>query len=439
MKTPSFAQAVALIGMTSFALSALPAAQASDSIADFYKRKTVKIIVGSRAGGGYDTYARLVGRFIGKFIPSNPTVIVQNKAGAASIVAVNFVQNVLPKDGTVIMMPQRDVALIQIMGKSGTQFEVGKLNWLGSLANEVGACGIASRSGIKSFEDVFKKAFIMGGSGPNDTEIIPALLNNLLGAKFKLVKGYPSASVAHLAVERGEVDGVCQSWSSLRANTSKRIKSGAFKPVVQFGIKSTASMDKLGVPMIWKYVDEKHVRKGFSVAEVKNYFQLVFAAKAMGRPFAMAAGVPAERVKAMRTAFVTMASDPAFLAGAKKQGREVDLTTGDEIQKIVQDMAKTPRPMLEKLDKLMKFEGKTTMAKVMMVKHTGKVTATKKGNRRIVINYKGKDVLAKVSGSRTKVTLDGKKVKRKAIKVGMTCTFVYPKAGMEAKEINCKK
>jgi tripartite-type tricarboxylate transporter receptor subunit TctC len=439
MKLNTFISTTALIGAAALALTAAPAVQASDAIADFYKGKTMRIIVGSGPGGGYDTYARLIARHIGKLIPGNPKFIVQNKDGAGSIIAMNYVQNRMPKDGTAIAAVQRNVALVQIMGQPGPKFEAGKLNWLGSLANEAGACGIATRTGVKTFDDVFKKEFIMGGTGPNDTEIIPALMNNLLGAKFKLIRGYPSTPPVHLAIERGEVDGVCQSWSSLYDQGGRLIDSGALKPVVQLSLKSSAEMNKRGIPMIWDYVNAKHVTKGFSVDDVKNYFQLVFAAKAMGRPFTMAAGVPAERVKAIRAAFTKMASDPAFLADAKKQRRVVDLVTGDEIQAIVEKMAKTPKNMLSNLDTLMKFKGKTAMVKLKMLKHTGKIVETKNGNRSIVIDYKGKKVLAKISGSRTKTTLGGKKVKRKAFKVGMTCTFVYLRPGSEAKEVSCKK
>jgi tripartite-type tricarboxylate transporter receptor subunit TctC len=439
MKLNSFIGTSALVGVTALALTAGPTAQASDAIADFYKGKTIRVIVGSGPGGGYDTYARLIARHLGKLIPGNPKFLVQNKDGAGSIIAMNYVQNKMKKDGTAIGAIQRNVALVQIMGQPGPQFEAAKLNWLGSLANEAGACGIATRTGIKSFDDVFKKEFIMGGTGPNDTEFVPALMNNLLGAKFKLIRGYPSTPPVHLAIERGEVDGVCQSWSSLYDQGGRLIDSGAMKPVIQLSLKSSAAMDKRGIPMIWDYVNAKRVTKGFSVDDVKSYFHLVFAAKAMGRPFTMAAGVPAERVKAMRAAFTKMASDPAFLADAKKQRRVVDLVTGDEIQTIVENMAKTPKNMLNNLDALMKFKGKTAMVKLKMLKHTGKVVETKNGNRSIVINYKGKKVLAKISGSRTKTTLGGKKVKRKAFKVGMTCTFVYLKPGSEAKEVSCKK
>jgi tripartite-type tricarboxylate transporter receptor subunit TctC len=409
--------------------------------ADFYKGKRVKIIVGSGPGGGYDTYARLISRHIGRFIPGKPSFLVQNKDGAGSIVAMNFVANVLPKDGTVIAGLQRNIALVQIQGTKGPRFKAEEINWLGSLANEAGACGIATRTGVKvgGFAEAFDREFVMGGTGPNDTEIQPALFNNLLGTKFKLIKGYPSTPPAHLAIQRGELDGICQSWSSFQAQAGRFLTDGNIRPVVQMSLKPNAQLTKMGVPMIFDFVTKDRVQGGFSVDQVNSFLRLIFASKAMGRPFAMAKGVPADRVKLMRVAFEAMAKDSKFLSDAKKQKRDVDLITGTEIQEIVAKMAATPKNLLDQLADLQKFRGKAKLIKVELARHTGKVTKTKKGNRRIYLMHKGKEVMAKVSGSRTKVMLNGKKVKRKAVKIGMTCTFVYPSAGSEAKQIICKK
>ncbi|MEE9196279.1 MAG: hypothetical protein V3U44_10590, partial [Alphaproteobacteria bacterium] len=232
--------------------------------------------------------------------------------------------------------------------------------------------------------------------------------------------------------------GLCQSWSSFKAIAGRYYTDGNVYPIVQMSLKPHPELAKMGVPMIFDFVTKDRVQPGLTVDEVKSHFRLLFAAKTMGRPFAMAPGVPKDRVAAMRKAFIAMAKDPKFLAEAKKQKREVNLVTGLEIQGIVEKMAATPKRVLAQLDGLMKYRGKAKIAKVTMLKHKGKVTATKKGGRRIFIMYKGKEVKAKVSGSRTKVTLDGKKVKRKKIKVGMTCTFTYTGPGQEATNVDCK-
>jgi len=155
----------------------------------------------------------------------------------------------------------------------------------------------------------------------------------------------------------------------------------------------------------------------------------------MGRPFVAPPGVPAPRVAALRIAFNKMVADPAFAASIKRLGRELNPVTGEDVQKLIARVTKADKTVIASLKEALVYKGKKGMVVFKMVTHTGKVTKTKKGNRRVWISYKGKDVRAKVSGSRTKITVNGKKVKRKAIKLGMTCTFIYPSPGSEAKNI----
>lgn len=411
----------------------------ADAVSDFYKGKRIQIIVGSGAGGGYDTYARLLSRHYGRHIPGNPGFVVRNMDGAGSIVATNFVANVAPKDGTVIAAMQRNAAMVEIMGQKGPKFKSAELNWLGSLANEAGACAIAKRTGIKSFEDVFTRSFNMGGTGPNDTEMNPALINNLLGGKFKLIRGYPSTPPVHLAIQRGEVDGVCQSWASLSEQGGPALRRGDLIPVVQLTIKPVDELTKKGVPVIFDFITKERIPAGMSVEEATNYFKLIMGVRVMGRPFAVAPGVPADRVKALKTAFVATANDPKFTAEAAKMHRDVELVTGDEIQEIVAGMSKTPKEQLARLDDLLKFRGPTETTKVEMPKHTGKVTKAESGGRAITVSAGGKDVAAAISGSRTKVTIGGKSAKRDAIAVGMTCTVTLPSPGAkEAVKVDCE-
>ncbi len=436
MKTIRTIIGLGFLGALGAAALATPAA--ADAISDFYKGKRLHMLVGSSPGGGYDTYARLITRHMGRYIPGNPRWIVKNMPGAGGIIVTNFLANVAPQDGTVIAMIQRNLALVQIMGNKGPRFKAQELNWIGSLANEAGVCALDKRTGVKNFEELFTKTVLMGGTGPNDLEIQPAMMNNMLGTKFRLVKGYPSTPPVHLAIQRGEIDGVCQSWSSFKVIAGKYYTDGNMIPIIQHGLKPHPELTKLGVPMIQNFITKDRVQPGFTVAQVKRLFGLLYAAKTMGRPFTMGPGVPKARVKAIRIAFNAVAKDPKFLADAKTQKRDVNLVTGEEIQELVNKMAATPKADLKLLEDVQKYKGKAKIVKIKMAKHTGKVTATKKGGRRIFIDYKGKKVKAKVSGSRTKVTLNGKKVKRKAIKIGMTCTFTYPGPGMEAKKIDCK-
>ncbi len=414
-------------------------AVAADPLADFYKGKRMKMIIGSGPGGGYDTYARLVSTHLGQYIPGKPSITPQNKNGAGSIIAVNYSVNALKREAsTVLIGLQRNVALVQIMGKPGPRFVAKDLNWIGSLATEIGVCAVTKRSGIKKFSDLFTKSVMMAGFGPNDSEIQPALFNNTLGTKFKIIAGYPGSPPAHLAVQRGEADGMCQSWSSFKELAGAYYRDGNMIPILQMGLSQHPELKKLGVPMVFDFIKPEHVQGGLKVQEVNDLFRLLFAAKEMGRPFAMPPNVPKERVEAIRTAFNKMAKDKKFLADAKKQRRVVDLVTGKRIQDIVTKMSAAPKSLLVKLDDLQKYRGVKEKAKITYVKFTSKVTDIKRGGRRIFFKYKGKKVRASVSGSRTKVMVNGAKAKRKAIKVGMTCTVSYPDTGKPPKKVNAK-
>ncbi|MFM2130475.1 MAG: hypothetical protein RL477_2021 [Pseudomonadota bacterium] len=426
--------AVALCGM----IASAPAA--ADAVSDFYKGKRIQLLVGSGPAGGYDVYARMLARHMGRLIPGNPGFVVRNMEGAGSIVMANYVFNVAPRDGTVIAGMQRNAAMAEIMGQKGPKFVSKELHWLGSLADEPGACAIATRTNIKSFEEVFTRTFIMGGTGPNDTEINPALINNALGGKFRLIKGYPSTPPIHLGIERGEVDGICQSWASLSDQGGPMIRAGKLKPIVQLTIKPVPELTKMGVPTIFDVIkDGKHLGAGVTQEEAVAWFNILMGVRVMGRPFALAKEVPADRVAAMKAAFVNTAKDAQFLAEAKKLKRDVDLVTGDEVQKIVNEMSAQPKAALAKLDDMLKFKGPTQTAKIVEPKFSGKISKVIEGGRKIALSVGGKDVETGISGSRTKVTVAGKPGNRDSFKEGMECTVTLPNEGAkEASLVACK-
>lgn len=425
-------------GIIASAVAVTGSALAADpSVEQFYRGKTVQIIIGSGAGGGYDLYARLAARHLGRFVPGAPNFLPQNMPGAGGVVGANYVANVAPKDGSVIAATQREVPLIQLLGQNGPRYEAASLQWLASLASEPGVCAVATRTGMKSFDEVFKREFVIGGTGPNITEFHPAMLNNILGAKFNLIKGYPATPPIHVAIERGEVDAICQSWASFKEQASAMMANGAIKPVVQMALRPEPEMSKLGVPLIFDFIKAEHIRPGFTVDQAKAYFTLVISTGFAGRPFFVAPEVPAPRVKALRDGFDALANDAAFLAEAEKQKRDIDYVSGTELQKTIIDMARTPAEMMAKVEELMQFRGPTKEAKIAMMRHTGKVLETKRGGRQIVIEQDGKSVSADISTSGTKVIIDGRKGDRAAVKVGMTCTLVYKGPGTQAEEIDC--
>ena len=425
-----------LLGVAVVATTTMAAMAASP--AEFYKGRKLQMIVGSDPGGGYDTYGRLVARHIGRFLSNKPgRIIVKNMPGAASIVSVNYIYNVAAQDGSIIGAPQRSVPFAQILGKKGPRYLSSKINWLGSLNNEVGVVYTWHSAKVKTMADAFKHVAIFGAVGPNDTEYYPSLLNNTMGAKFKLVMGYSSSTTIRLAMERGEVEGQTQSWSSLRNGNPEWISGKKVNVFVQLSLKKHPDLPN--VPLVFDFITKENVLPQFTVEEVKTYWRLMLTEKAMGRPFMLGPKVPADRVRAMRKAFTAMVSDKAFTAEAKKRRREIVFVSGGEIQKMIGTMSAAPKKTIQNLASLIRYKGPIKRVKEALARHSGKVTKTKKGGRRIYLMFKGKEVKAKVSGSRTKFTLNGKKAKRKAIKAGMTCTFVYPGAGQEAKEVNCKK
>ena len=426
-----------LVGAFGLTISAGSGAYA-DAISDFYKNTRMRLIVSSTPGGGYDTYTRTLARHLPNHIPGSPRIIVQNKPGAGGVVAANYVYGVARQDGSVIAGLQRTAPMAQIMGWKGPIYDPTKFNWLGSVTNEAGVLMVTKKGKVKTFDDIFKYTAIMGTTGPTDSEIYPALLNNTMGAKFQLIGGYPGSSQIHLALKRNEVNGYSQSWSSFKIIAGPQFVKNNTIVLAQLSLKPLPEMTKMGVPMILDFVDRKHVLPQYSVAEARTWWKLMLTSKAMGRPFTLGPGVPPARVKALRKAFMDTVTDSAFVGDAKRQGRAVSPISGLEVQQMIADLAAAPQATIDKVKDLIKYQGVIKKIVFKMAKHTGKVTATKRGGRRIFISYKGKDVKAKVSGSRTKVTINGKKAKRKAIKVGMTCTFTYPGPGSEAKKIDCK-
>jgi tripartite-type tricarboxylate transporter receptor subunit TctC len=329
------------------------AAQSGDPVAAFFKtNNTMRIIVSSEAGGNYDGYSRMVARHLGKFIPGNPSIVVQNMPGAAGLVAANYLYNAAPKDGTVMANVQRQVPLIQILGEGGSQFETAKFNWLGSLASEGSICVSWSTSPVKSFDDLKTQELIVGGSGQNDSETVPAILNNILGTKFKIISGYPSQTAATLAVERGEVSGVCTSYSSLLARNGHWFKDKKVNILLQAATQRHPDLPD--VPLTMELA---------SNAEDKALLELIDSRLQIGRPYVLPPDVPADRVKAIRAAFDAMVKDKDFLADAAKEKRDIDYVSGAEMQALFEKLSKTPQAMIDRLNDSLKYKGPTITAR----------------------------------------------------------------------------
>jgi tripartite-type tricarboxylate transporter receptor subunit TctC len=308
-----------VLALVSAVVAATSQAQAqSDPVADFYRGKTLTVLVGVGAGGEYDFQMRLVQRHIGKYIPGNPSTVGQNMVGATGLLMANHLYNVAPKDGTVIGLIQNGLPSFQAMGVEGINFDARKFNWIGSLSPTVETMAVRKGSGVKTVDDARKKDLIAGSNGRSGiTYTFPALMNDLLGTRFKIVTGYASVNEINIAMERGEADGRNNSWTSWR----------------------TAKPDWI-------------TNKEINVLVDKQLLRLVTSGSRLGHPFATAPGVPPERVAALREAFAKMVRDPDYLRELAAVRLEANPQTGEQLQAIVDEVMATPDPVKQKGRKL---------------------------------------------------------------------------------------
>jgi tripartite-type tricarboxylate transporter receptor subunit TctC len=325
-------------GLGVLALAIPAAAQAEDdAVAKFYKGKTITILVGYSAGGGYDIYARALGRHMGKHLPGNPNFIVQNVTGAGSVNAANTLYNVSAKDGTVMATFSRGLAMEPLIGTARVQYDAQKFTWIGSGANEVSVCSVWHTSPVKTWQDALKTSFTVAGEGPgSDPDSFSAMIKNLFGIKLRLVTGYQGTSDTILAIERGEVDGRCgQSWSSLKAIRPQWIEKKMLNHIAYMSEVKAPEMPD--VPLV----------SDFANARQKQVIRLVLSRQTLGRPFAAPPGVPADRRQALRRAFDATLKDPAFLKEAVKLKLEVSPVNGEDVDKLIAELYATPKDVVE--------------------------------------------------------------------------------------------
>jgi tripartite-type tricarboxylate transporter receptor subunit TctC len=317
---------------------------AQDPVAEFYKGKQVKLISAYAAGGNSGLYADIVRRHIGKHIPGTPIVILQNMPGAAGLVVTNYMAQRAARDGTEIALTSRTAPFEPIYGNDKALFDSRTLNWLGSANVETSVCVANTDSGMASFEDATKKELIVGGSAADALDmIVPNVSNHLLGTKFKIVGGYPLSSDILLAMERREVSGFCGvSWPSLKLRYTKLMENKLFN--VLFQISLERAPDLPNVPMMQEFAKD---------LSNKQVVELLLAPQGMGRPFLTAPDVPADRLTALRKAFAATMGDTGFLAEAEKAGIDIQYVPGERVAAILQQAYATPRPVVERMKKLL--------------------------------------------------------------------------------------
>jgi tripartite-type tricarboxylate transporter receptor subunit TctC len=329
-----------LIGLVALAVAATMNIAAAETVAEFYAGKTFTIVVGSDVGGGYDTNARLLSRHIGRFIPGNPTVIVQNRPGAGSITAANYIYNAAPKDGTTIGMVQRGIPLFKLTNQPGVQYDPEKYTWIGNMSSEVGVSMVWHTSPAQKTEDLFTQEIVVGGSGSGaENETGPRLLNAVLGTKFKVIGGYKSQTEALLAMERGELAGIgSMSWPSVKTGKAEELKSGKVRILMQNGLKRDKDLPNVPLSLELAKTDAD-----------RQALEFYFTQNTIARPIMAPPGVPADRVAALRAAVIAMAKDQAFKDDAAKLGLDSDPIGGEEVQRIVEKLVKTPADVVKRV------------------------------------------------------------------------------------------
>jgi len=306
----------------------------ADDVANFYAGKTVTVVIGFSAGGGYDLYARLLARYLGKYIPGHPTIIPQNMPGAGSLKVAKYLYEIAPKNGTVFGIFSRTMPLAPVVGLEGATFDSRKFTWLGSMAKDVTMCITSEKSGIRTWNDALATDFSVGGEGQgSDPDVFANVVKNVFGAKANLVTGYPGTAEMILAVERGELGGICGvSYSTVIGRWGDQLAQGKLHIIVQGGLEKHPQLSDL--PNMLDLASDGHQ---------KALMRLILAPQAMARPFAAPPDIPADRAKALRDAFAAALKDPELIAEALQQKIDVGLMSATQLQSLLEELYRAPK------------------------------------------------------------------------------------------------
>src|SRR5262245_1079434 len=328
--------ALPLVSLT----AAAPAAAQPDTLAG----KSVQMIIGFGPGGGYDLWGRTVGRHIGKHLPGQPTVVPQNMPGAGSYTAASYIFNVAPKDGTVLGIIARDAALGPLSGATGARFDPLQLSWIGTPTKETNVCIAYRTAAVKTVQQLLEKPLIVGDTGPGTgTRSYPKALNELVGTKFRLVGGFPASSDVFLAMERGEVEGICESLDSIRIRRPDWIPNKTVTILFQGG--ATPNPELKHVPFVLDLASND---------EQKQAIEFLYAGQGIGRPFVAPPSLPPARLKMLREAFNATMQDADFIADAKKSKLELEPEDGEHLAALIAKIYATPKPIVERVTALIK-------------------------------------------------------------------------------------
>ncbi len=322
----------------------------AETVEEFYRDRTITLLIGYGPGGGYDQYARLLARHMSQFIPGKPQIQPKNLPGAGSMNAINSAYNVGPRDGKMMATFGPEVAFEPLRNGEGVKFDTLKFNWIGSMNRQVSIAVMTKASGIRDILDARTKTVSVGASGAgSQSSLNPFVYNAFLGTRFKVVTGYPGTKEITMAVERGELDGIAGwSWDSLKLERPGWASNPDVHVVMQ--VSDRRHREIPDVPNMYDYVASPDDRSTMGV---------IFGHQLLGRPFMVAPGVPPERVKALQQAFDKTLRDPAFLKDAETMRLEIDSVTGDEIDRHVKKIFGLPKSLIEKAEHTIKAATKS--------------------------------------------------------------------------------
>jgi tripartite-type tricarboxylate transporter receptor subunit TctC len=328
------------MGVIALCIPSMTVAAGADSASDFFAGKTVSLVVGLPPGGGYDAYARVLARHYGKFVPGHPSILPSNMPGAGSLLAANYLYGKAVADGTVLAMFAASAAMEPWLGNKSAMFDPAKFAWIGSMSQQVTYCGVWQSPGAaKSFADMMTAETIFGGGSTAATTFQhPTILKNVLGAKIRVIPGYPGSRELNLAMHRGEVNGVCSmDASSIKSQFSEDVSSGRLKLVIQMGAKKSEEFG--AIPSVFDYAKTE---------EERAVLEVLFKQLLLGRPLAGPPGIPADRLQALRAAFDVTMTDPDFRAEADKVGLEIDPATAADVNALLKRYAAYPPEVFRK-------------------------------------------------------------------------------------------
>lgn len=332
----------ATVALTAF--SAAPAQAAG--VADFYKDRTVTIMVGFGAGGGYALYARTLGQHMGRHIPGNPNIVLQFMVGAGGVKAANYFYNVAPRNGAVLAHLSNSAALQQVLRPERVRYDASKLNYLGRMVSMRSSILVWHTAPATTLADFKKKTLIFGATGRAGQDYMnPTLLKNVLDYKVKVVTGYKGSRAINNAMEKGELHAMANSWGSVKARLGQWLDKKLVVPIAMVGL--TPAPDRPDIPLVLDMA---------KTDEDRQILELMASTTAVGRAISTTPGVPADRLKALTTAFDETMKDPKFLADAAKRRMDLDFMSGPEVQKIINKTIATPKKLIERFKKAVDFK-----------------------------------------------------------------------------------